>query len=281
MYKFTTPVARFVQGSIDKPQAAKDFATGAPKFNDDGTPKLKYFFQVAIPKTATPWQQTEWGKVLRNCAFEFFPSGESSRSDFIWRVADGDSTLAPVSNKGKTGTPNCDKPGYRGHWILKSESPSQAPLTTENKGLSPIPGNRIRKGDYVQARMVIGKLNNMGKIGLFVHAESVNLNRLGEPIVSSTPDNPDEVGYEAGDLSPVADMPMTPHGHGRMGHPHGTTPLQAAPTPAVAAPAPAPAAPYPQILNVPQLTSNATTTYEEYIKAGWTDAALKLAGIMV
>jgi len=120
MKNFTTPVGRFVGGSLTKPQTIDAegrplvYKTGA----DAGKPRTSFFMAIAVPKAGEAhWNQTAWGQEIWNTGHADFPQGQADHPAFAWKVEDGDSALP-----NKSGKKNCDREGYRGCWILKFSS---------------------------------------------------------------------------------------------------------------------------------------------------------------
>jgi hypothetical protein len=119
---FNTPVGRLVQGSVNM-QHQKDMDTNQLLFNDDESPVMGVFLAVAFPKVLPNGQpNTEFDAFfgqLRTVAaaawpqlFPQGPGGQCIDPRFSWKYQDGDG----VNNTGKS---VAEKPGFKGHHILK------------------------------------------------------------------------------------------------------------------------------------------------------------------
>lgn len=125
MPDINTPVGRLVQGAL-KMQQRKDMRTKQALFNKDGTPNMGTFFSVAYPKVLPNGQQnTEFATFYQQLAQvaaaawpQFFPQGATgacTNPKFSWKIQDGDG----VDSNGQS---VADKPGFKGHWIVKFDT---------------------------------------------------------------------------------------------------------------------------------------------------------------
>lgn len=267
---FTTPVGRFVLGSLYVPQTkdalgnALVFKTGA----DAGKPRSNYFFALAIAKNGEQhWSQTSWGKIIWDTGHAAFPQGQASSPAFAWKVIDGDSQVP-----NKRGTKPCDRTGYLGHWVLSFSSGFSQSLLADNGRRVLTEENAINLGDYVQVAASVAGNKSQQQPGVFLNHVHVCLAGYGERIVVRQEVDPATAGFDNSSL---------PAGASRTPVSNFTPPVAPAPTAAVAPMAP----PHPAILTpaaVPRtMTPKANgIPYEVYTAGGWTDDRLIADGLM-
>lgn len=282
--RFTSPVGRLVQGSLDEPQT-KD-AQGNPRVvktgPNAGQPNPQYFIAVAFPK-ADPQGEfgAFYGELVRQAAADFpnlFPNAAQGdftcvHPQFSYKVVDGD---GPDQN----GKPNSDKEGFAGHWVVRfaSSYPPRcfhagrygAHEQIQEKGA-------IKRGYFVRVNGSIDGNGNAQRPGLYVNLDMVELSAYG-PEITSGPDA--ETAFSGGPAALPAGASATPIG-GAPAAP-GAPPMPGTPAPAApgapAAPlapaAPAAAAPLPAA-GSPAAASPAAPPYAGYMAppAGPTPAA--------
>ena len=269
MKNFTTPVGRFVGGSLTKPQTTDAegrpmvYKTGA----DAGKPRSSFFIAIAVPKGAEQhWNQTPWGADVWATGHEDFPQGQADHPAFAWKIEDGDSALP-----NKSGKKNCDREGYPRNWILKFSSsfPSAAYSADGSAKIEP---DSIKPGYFIQINGDVAGNGSMQQPGVYLNHKMIALAAYGAEIV---------YGPDAADAGFGATSPL-PAGA-------SVVPLAGFVPPAapVAAPVAAPAPPAPAFLQVPppapgrvMLSPANGASYEQMIAAGWTDATLLQMGMM-
>ncbi|OYW62725.1 MAG: hypothetical protein B7Z31_00195 [Rhodobacterales bacterium 12-65-15] len=276
MKNFTTPVGRFVGGSLTKPQTTDAegrplvYKTGA----DAGKPRTSFFIAIAVPKGAEAhWNQTPWGAEIWNVGHQDFPQGQADHPAFAWKVEDGDSALP-----NKNGKKNCDREGYPRSWVLKFSSSFPSPAYNAD-GSAKIEPESIKPGYFIQINGDVTGNGSMQQPGVYLNHKMVALAAYGTEIVYG-PDAAD-AGFGASPL-PAGAMATPPAGF--------VPPVAAPAAPAPMAPPPAapPAPPAPAFLQVPppvaparqMLPPSNGATYEQMIAAGWTDATLIQMGMM-
>ena len=272
------PVGRYIYGSIYELETDKN---GVKKYN----------FTLAIPKSTEPdWRLTPWGMQIVDFAKSVFVNNEVEIPSFSWKIFNGDQS---TPNEGGSIPKNL--PGWAGNWILKSSSMSPVKILTAD-GSRVIPEEGVVKcGDYLECIAIFSRNNppkdgSKGKPGLYCHVSHAAFSARGEEIqrtpmvdVSNT-----QFGKQAlpAGAAPVTDVQGVPIGmHTQRGADPVPTPAPAAmPAPhtgILSAPPAPPAVPTPAPAPVRRMTDKATTTYEEYVRAGWTDELLIQHGIMV
>lgn len=282
------PTGRIVAGNLYKPNTTD--AEGRPLIYKTGAqkdqPRVDYFFALAIPKGAEQhWASTEWGQKIWAAGHAFMPQAGSIPS-FAWKVTDGDSQIP-----NKKGRKPCEREGYPGNWIV-SMSSSYAPKIYNRDGSQIITEpDAVKPGYYIQVFGNVDGNASQQQPGVFINHSMVALQAYGPEIIFG----PDAaaVGFGGGALPPGATTapvggafspaplaPPAPPSHPAMvAPPVSVATAVPAPNPAILAvppaPAPAPAAP------AKVMTPAATTTYEAYISAGWTDALLIANGLML
>lgn len=251
----TTPIGRFVWGSMHEPQT-KD-ADGNPLVikngPDAGKPTQRYSFGIAVKKSPgqTHWAQEPadwktnpelarlgeyWGAAIWAVGHAAFPNGQAQRPDFSWKVTDGDSTIP-----NKKGMKPCDREGYAGHWVIAFSS-SFAPRCVNNTGTGPAEAKEIKPGHYIQVMGTVDSNESTQNPGVYVNHTYVAHSGFGKEIITG-PD-PSQVGFGGGPRPEgMSEMPVG----GAFAPPAAPS---AAPAPA-AAPAPLPAAPRPTAAPAP------------------------------
>lgn len=271
-----TPVGRLVMGSLYKP-STKD-ADGNPLVYKSGAnvgqARSNYFLALAIPKTdGNHWSTTEWGKLIFETGRVAFPQAHVSPT-FAWKVTDGDDQTPNARGKR-----NCDTQGFPGNWILRFSGSFAPKVCREENGAYVYTHEEgyIKPGYYVQIRGTISGNGSQQRPGLYLNHEMVAFSAYGQEIHFGPDAN--SVGFgqaplPAGALAaPVASgVPL----------PFQTVP-QAASVPVVSAAVPAPPAP-PYVTPVSpsdRMTAKAAgSSYQAFVTAGWTDAALIAQGFM-
>lgn len=286
---FTTPVGRYVSGSIDIPKT-KDHK-GNPKIikkgPDAGKPTQSFDFGIAIPKRGEArFTDAVWCKPILDAAVKAWPNGQWQLPTFSWKIIDGDSTIPNSAMKRP-----CDSEGYPGHWVVYFSS-NKAPQTVNNTGTAVIDSKSIKKGDWIQVAGSTTGNDDTTKPGMYMNHSVVSFQWAGDPIMTG-PD-PSTMGF--GTTPPPAGASTAPTGS-------FTAPPPAAPVAATAAPAAlfvapsaaslAPAAPVPVVPHTailqppappagPRMTDKANgAKREDFIKNGWTDELLIQHGYMV
>lgn len=219
---FNTPVGRLVQGSMSM-QHQKDMDTNQPLF-ENGQPVMGVYFALAFPKVLPNGKlNTEFDAFfggLRQVAAASWPTlfpqganGPCSHPQFSWKYQDGDG----VNKQGKS---VADKPGFKGHHIIKFYT--SYPVRCFNEGHFAAheelqkPDEVIKRGFWLR---VFGetKSNNASgtKVpGIVLYPKLVSFVERGEEIVSG-PDAQQALGGAAVGWkpAPVAGSPIpTPGG---------------------------------------------------------------------
>jgi len=312
------PVGRIVQGDLYEPQD-KD-AQGKPLVTREGPnagkPTVRYYFALAIQKTAAQWWVEPWGQTILAIANAAWPQGQTASPNFAWKIEDGDSQI-PNQN----GRKNCDREGHLGCWILKFSSSFPVKVFDEQGNPMLQPG-LVKPGFWVEVFGTVQGNGQTQKPGVYLNHNMVAFRAPGKEIVSG-PD-PRAVGFgrsalpagvtaapvgsaafpsstvapsatpspsvpgggytqpsptpTAGTMAPgAAPVPVTPHA-GFLAPPvAGASP---APVPAV----PQAAAPAPDPLGAPagyRMANPQGARYEDFRQKGWIDAAMISAGHMV
>lgn len=252
--RFTTPVMRFVQGSVDDAQTkdAQGNLRVVKSGPNAGQPNPQYFVAGAIAKNDPAWPEF-WGILCRAAALGFpnlFPNAAAGdytcvHPQFAFKVIDGDGFDT-------SGKPNSGKEGFAGHWVVRFASayPPRcfhagryaAHEQIQEKGA-------IKRGYYIRTSGTVEGNANAQRPGLYVNLDMVELSAYGPEIVSG-PDASDAFGGGPAALPPGATAaPATPPTTPGFTPPPlaapgaGASPAAALPVPGAPAPS-APAAPY-------------------------------------
>lgn len=288
----TTPAGRLVMGSLYEPNLTD--MHGKP------LEKPEYFFAIAVPKQGElHWNQTSWGAIVWNIGQTAFPNGAANHPTFAWKIDDGDRTeVNPIS-----GRRPCDNPGFPGCWIVKFKSqfaPGIYKLNNESKAQEIIEKDFINPGDYVQVFAYVNGNNTPTHPGVYLNHKFVCFVAYGDRINYGP--SADAVGF--GNTALPAGASLTPKAtsfnpamqtNNTLAQPQNS--YRPAPSPAhqpimphydilqaatleTVAPPPAPTAPPAQPIK--RMTPSAGNfTYEQYIKAGWTDENLIAKGYLI
>jgi len=278
--RFTSPVGRLLQGSVDE-QQTKDqqgrervVKTGP----NAGQPSPQTYLGVAFRKDDPAWNDFHW-LLIRKAAADFpslFPNAAANdftciRPDFAWKIIDGDS---PMHNQAGKAWNSYE--GFPGHWVVRFTSGylprcfhagRYAPQDQiQEKGV-------IRRGYFVRVSGTVEGNGDLQKPGLYLNPDMVELSAYGQEIVSG-PDAGEAFGSAPAALPPGATAaPMTPPTPGAgPGAPPPPATAAAPPPPPVAAPA------GPQRPTDPSHIHAAGTPQEQwYINGAWQPAAAPAA----
>lgn len=282
---FTSPVGRFVSGSLYEPNTT-DYLGKPLTARDKVTPRVEYRIGVAIPKTpgVGHWANEQWGGPIWALANTEFTNGETQRPDFSWKILDGDSAIP-----NKKGRKPCDNEGYKGNWVIWFSGGFRPKIYNADGSQLITDDDAVKPGYYVQVFGNISDNKPSESPGLYINLSMVALSAYG-PEISIGPDV-SAAGFGQGvHLPPGASMTppaqFTPPATGMPVPPSGPvytpppapTPVpqvQVTPNPNILMPPPAPTAP------AHRMTAAAQGTYEQYISQGWTDALLIQHGFML
>lgn len=252
--RFTSPVGRLVQGSVDEPQT-KD-AQGNPRViktgPNAGQPNPQYFIAVAFPKADPQGEFAAFWQVLVAQAAADFPNlfpqgpgGQCVHPNFSFKYIDGD-------GRDTNGKSNAEKEGFAGHHVIRfaSSYPPRcfhagryaAHEQIQEKGA-------IKRGYFIRVNGSVEGNGNAQRPGLYVNLDMVELSAYGPEIVSG-PDASQAFGggpaaLPAGASAAPLAPPSAPTG-AYPAPPAGnvpTAPAAPAYAPPAAPPAPVPAAP--------------------------------------
>lgn len=314
---FTTPVARFVAGSLYKEHTTD--AEGKPLVYKSGQkigqPRVDFFFALAIPKGAEKtWFETSWGQLILQVGATCFPQAYQTPA-FAWKVEDGDSQIP-----NKKGKKPCDREGYPGHWILKTSggyAPKTYILNAQGQPEQINTVDAIKPGYYVQAVITVDGNGSPNQPGVYLNHSTVCLRAAHHEIFFGP--SVEEAGFGAAPLPqgvstvpPAMVVPMPAGAPAALGVPAVPTlpSVPAAALPSITAPvipgvpvipnlgflqgaviAGVPAVPAPTVPTVPPppapspsrtMTALANgASYEALIANGWTEALLRAHGYMV
>lgn len=276
--RFTTPVMRMVQGSVDEAQT-KDQQGNLRVVKSGpnaGQPNPQYFLAGAIAKNDPAWPAF-WELLVRQAFADFpnlFPHGVDAIVQaggpqpwftqppqghaqpwimhplFSFKVADGDG----LDQNGKS---NASKEGFAGHWIIRCGSAYpprcfHAGRYAANEQIQE--KGAIKRGYFIRVNGTTEGNGNAQRPGLYVNLDMVELAAYGPEIVSG-PDAADAfgsgpaalpAGATAAPMTPAAPPAGAPAAPPPPAAPAPAAPVPAAaPSPAAVSPAPAsPPAPY-------------------------------------
>ncbi len=278
------PTGRVIGGQINKKVQQYKYNQQKKEsvFNDDGTPKMTYYFQIAIPKNSPElWDNNGNPGILSkyvSCVNRSWP--ENINFDgFSWKIQDGDGT--------RDGTPNAKtfSEHARGCYIFTVSSGLESipkliepdannnPLETKNVD-NFYPGCHVKVGVTLASNGLSGS-----NAGIYVNPEFVILIRHDDPI-SSTGMSLSEISGHVGTLQQVIGSP-TPVAMQQP--PASMQPPQQAPVAMQQPPQQAPVAMQQSQSASVQFTMTPAAkgiTRDQYHKAGWTDQQIIENGFM-
>lgn len=303
---FTSPTGRIVQGDPWEPSLTDQ--EGRPRVYDRGPkigqPKPQWFIAVAFSKADPAW--VPFHQLLLTEAAQSWPSlfpqgpaGPCALPTFSMKVIDGDDATPQIQSDGSTRR-NVDKEGFAGHWVVRFSS-GFAPKVFEQVGatyMEVTDKSRLKPGYFVRVAGQASSNDQTAKPGIYVNLNMIQLVAQGPEITrgvdaatafggagpAALPPGATPLQPVTGGFTPAAPIPAVPGA----GAPPPSSSGPTAPPPAspydgyMQAPPPAPAAPPPQPAG-PTLTPAGQAafpggTYEGFLAAGWTDAALRQAG---
>lgn len=309
---FNTPPGRFIGGSLyqgstkDDKGNLKVYKTGA----NAGQPRTDYHIGIAIPKTQAHWaNEPGWGQAIWAEGHAAWPAGQAQHPTFAWKVVDGDSTI-PNKRMNKP----CDQEGYPGHWVLwfsGTTPPKLAVAIGTEPQWNDQPGFCM-PGDIIEVRGSVSGNESSETAGVYlnydavcmrayhqdgrIQSQSIDLASAGfgaaplpagastmpvgnalaaPPAPGATPSTPVAPQVPAAPAvvpsAPVAapPVPVTPNS-AILGAPAPVS------VPQAPVPSPVPTAP-PALVNAPRMLKNGGL-YDDWVKAGWNDDSLRVAG---
>lgn len=286
-----------------------------------GQPAPQWFIALAFAKNDPAWPAfwAHLVNVAAAAWPTIFPQGPQPgipllggcvMQTFAFKVMDGD-------GYDTTGKHNATKEGMAAHWVVRFSSGFKTKAyrqTSPGVYVELTDPKSLKRGDYGRVSYAVAGNGNAQKPGIYVNWNMFELVATGQEIVSG-PDAAQVFGGAAPAALPPGAIPLgvapampgapaVPYAPPQPAQPPPAAPATPvyAPTPAppapvqpypgymqqgpASSPVPAPAAPPPPapppITPVgPQMTAAATSTYEAYIAAGWTDDQLVVHGLML
>lgn len=277
------PPGRMVWGDLY--EGRTENYEGRPLTFKDGSPRTSYEFGIAIPKgTEQHWAGTPWGKQIWDFGHSKWPRGQAQAPSFAWKVKDGDDRTP-----NKKGRVPAEMPGHAGHWIVTLGS-SIAPRLFKMGPSGPVPypdKDAIKPGDWIEVFANVASNMTDSNPGLFINHSMVCFRGYDPAGRIQVGPDPSAAGF--GKASVAAGVSATPTGGSAFSAPMPATGSAPAPTVATAQPpayappalaAPIPPAP-PAAPAAPVMTAKAGgVPYAEFVKAGWTDEALRAEGYL-
>lgn len=278
------PIGRFVQGHL------YEITDESKKKAEELKRSPQYYIALAIQKRGElSWKDTTWGKKIVDYAVSVFHNREYDQKVFSWKIIDGDD-----ATPNQAGTIPVKTPGFKNCWVIKCSSTIPTKVYTANGTGQILDPDIVKRGDYLEGLLSIARnyppANDKTRYtpGLYIGLSVAAFSARGERIEYQEYVDVAAVGFGRQELPaeaiPVTDVQGVPlRSHTQSTATHDTTAPMPAPHPAIlqnAPPAPPTVPPAPPAAPVKHMTALATTTYEEYIKAGWTDELLVQHGFM-
>jgi hypothetical protein len=177
-----SPIGKLVQGSVFELSDKIDDKTKQPVRDEHGNIVKTAYFAIAIDKTNPEWPAfwTTLVQVASGGYPQFFVNGNMpGLKDFAYKVTDGDGF-------DKNGKPNNQKPGFAGCWVVKFSS-TFLPRCYEKGKYAPIQQlqdpRSIKPGYFVRVSAIARPNIGAQSAGLYLNADMVELNFVGEEIV--------------------------------------------------------------------------------------------------
>lgn len=149
----------------------KDYEGNPLMCKDKVTPRVEYYFAIAIPKTDTCI--AELFAIQKQVAVAGFPGGQHAGDDFAWKVTDGDDPK------------HADKVGYPGHWIFNCKDGFLRDMWDQSGKAKILDAKQVKRGDYIRAQINI-QPNGATKsnFGLFLNFDFTQFVGYGDEIVT-------------------------------------------------------------------------------------------------
>jgi len=199
-----TPIGRLVRGSLYR--ANDKNAEGKPLTAKDGvTPRVEYYFAIAIPKTpgVTHWSQEQWAAKIAQVGMADFPNAYQSPA-FAWKITDGDSQIP-----NRNGNKPCDREGHPGHWVLGfSGGYKPRVFDARNNLAAVIQEDFVNLGDYIQVSGSVAGNGSAQQPGIFLNHSMVAFQAYGERI--TTGPDAQSAGFQVGGPLPAGASTMPP-----------------------------------------------------------------------
>jgi len=239
------PASRLVMGSLYK--------ADTKGFGGVVLPTPVFWFNVAIEKgNEKHWNETDWGRIIRNVGEKGFPKGQYNNANFAWKIIDGDSVEVNME-----GNKPCDHEGYAGCWVLRFKSHYAPKLFNLDASPLTLPEFAINTGDYIQIYGTVVDNASDLKPGVHLNFSHIAFVGYGQRIESASIDAKD-IGFGKG---------IMPKGVSR--------------APVVKTESATPPPPHDGILTTKIMLPTANgMTYENYKAVGWTDEQLIANGLM-
>lgn len=316
MTRFTF-TGRFVQGDMTKTYDKKDKRTGLPRIGKDGTPISQCYVALAIPKDPAQRFVIPGNPTYDDQKAAIDAAARAAWPQFFGQRAQGmqypaslpmDCTSPKFANKvidgdgfDDQGQPYSKNEGWAGCWVIKFSNgfvPKVYEWTASGWQETLHTGRAIKCGDFITVSGTCVSNQSSDSPGMYMNFDTVSFEQEGPFIASATsvdpnaalgargaPANPPASPTPAGTPAQPANAPAASAGAPAPGAPISQTAPAAysgyrQPDAAGAPPPPAPAAEAPPPAG-PQMTPAATTTYDAYRAAGWTDDQLRANGLMV
>ncbi len=264
------PTGRVIGGQINKRVQQHKYNQQKKKelvFNDDGTPKMTYYFQIAIPKNSPElWDNNGILSKYITCANRAW-SENINADGYSWKIQDGDNTRDGTHNT-KTFSEHAHgcfiftvSSGLQSIPKLIEPDANNNPLETKNV-------NNFYPGCHVKVGVTLANNGLSGSnAGIYVNPEFVVLIRHDDPISSSGMSLNEIIGH-VGTLQQVIGSP-TPVQQQPTGMQQAPVAMQQQPTGMQQAPT-----------QFTMTTAAKGLTREQYHKASWTDQQLIENGFM-
>ena len=263
----TLPPGRVISGNLTELQPVTNMQTKKPEINDDGTPKMTYWFRIAIPKTSPELYDNNgvpgvFSKLIlvANRAWPTELNGDS----FSWKIKDGDGT----QNDGKQLPDYC-----KGCYLFTVRNNRIAALAEPdgNGGWKIlIDTSKMYLGCHVMVGISVVNNGSQTQPGIYLNSEFAALVKH-DKIINPGGVSIGEISGYLGQSQVLADSPYagTPAMAPMQQQTPAMAPMQQQQTPAMA--------PMQQFTMTPAANG---LTREQYHAAKWTDKQLIDAGFM-
>lgn len=298
-----TFLGRLVQGNPHEAFTQTDRTTKKPKLNDDGTPRKQFFCAVAVAKdpakrflvngvpdyesqraiidadARAAWPQF-FGQRPQGLAFDANLAPDCKNPAFANKVIDGDG----FDDKGQ---PYANNEGWAGHWVIKCANgfaPKVSEWTAQGWVETVHTGRVIKCGDYVSIGGDCVSNKSSDSPGMYMNFDNVSFEQEGPFIAQKGGvDAETALGSRGPNAQTAQRQPAgaAQHGGNAAGGQTSGTASDPQPYSGYRETAGAGDAAPPPPDDGPTMTAKATTSYEKYIAAGWTDDKLRAHGLMV
>jgi hypothetical protein len=162
-----TPIGRLVQGDPFTPKTTD--MKGKPRTDKQGNPRSEWFIALAIAKSDPGLNAFK--SAIATAAQQDWPGGEWQRSDFFWKMVDGDTQE------------HHSKTGFSGHFVFRMTNGYPIKIYTKDGEQQIVDQSQIKRGDYFRASVSVKGNGDQTNPGIYINVWLLEHLGYGEEIV--------------------------------------------------------------------------------------------------